>query len=126
MLLLSGSSPAQDSPAQRHGPQFGTFSDLHRVEETGDLLGIEITVLPFYRTAYVIIQYGQGVRAWRSNAGAGVTKTHIHFKVESGPPDVGSPCTGEFSAVVTPGGIKLRVGELDAGFLPRRRSYWAR
>jgi hypothetical protein len=60
LLLVAPVSPAQDSPAQRRGPEFGTFSNLEFNEDTGDVLGFEITVIPGFRTAYVIFSCAEG------------------------------------------------------------------
>ncbi len=123
LLLVASVSQAQDNPAQRRGPEFGTFSNLKFNEDTSDVLGFEITIIPGFRTAYVIFQCAEGAPETPVFVPAQVSAHHIRFIVPVTDP---SSCGGEFTATVGARGIRLKQANNPADFLPRRRSYWAR
>jgi hypothetical protein len=53
LFALSSTLIAQSTPADRHAPIFGTYSNLiYDANETGDIGGTELTVIPQYVTAY--------------------------------------------------------------------------
>ena len=122
--VLLPDSLSQDTPALRHGIGFGTFSDLHCIEESGDVLGTEVTVIPQYTSAYAIFQCAEGAPTTPVLIPVQIRGNQITFKVSS--PE---SCPGTYTGVVTSSGMKLSVTQSDFngnGVLPRRKSYWAR
>jgi hypothetical protein len=121
-LLASTAVLGQATPALRHGPIFGTFTNLRTHEETGDILGAELTVLPQYQTAYVIFQCAEGEATKPVFATAEVKGDTLRFTIG---PDAG-PCAGRYLATATRDGVSLHRDHAPPDvILPRKRSYWA-
>ncbi len=115
---------AQDTRALRQGIVFGTFSDLRYNHQGGDLLGTEITIIPQYRSAYAIVQCASGAVTDPVFVPVQIKGNRITFQIENG-----SLCTGKYTGNIRSRGMLLSVRESDNsgnGFLPRRKSYWAR
>jgi hypothetical protein len=103
---------------------FGTFSDLRYLDEPGDVLGTEITIVPQYRSAYAIFQCAEGEPTDPIFVPVQIKGNRITFQVAKG-----HPCSGTYMGAVTVRGMTLSVRDSDSvgnGFLPRRKSYWAR
>lgn len=130
LVVLATAVHAQSVPAQRHEPAFGTFSNLHYVEEAGDVLGIEITIIPQYKTAYAIFQCAEGAPTDPVFVPVSIKDNHVQFTIRSGD----RSCDGVFTGTITSQGMKLTARSETAGqeayngggFLPRRASYWSR
>jgi hypothetical protein len=125
LALVLGVNPhSQSTPALRRGLVFGTFSDLRYNAEAGDVVGTEITIMPQYRSAYAIFQCAEGAPTDPIFIPVEIKENRITFKVAS--PD---SCPGIYTGIVSANGMKLSVRNSDFngnGFLPRRKSYWAR
>jgi hypothetical protein len=123
--VLAGSMQAQSTPAQRHGLAFGTFSNLHYIAQTGDVVGTEITIIPQHKTAYAIFQCSEGMPDDPVLVPVSINGNQIQFTVRS----QDKSCDGVFTGAITPKGLKLlpqsqkpsEGGEL----LLRRASYWS-
>ena len=104
---------------------FGTFSNLQYVNETGDVIGLEITIVPQYLTAYAIFQCAEGSPSPPVFVPVTIKGNRVSLTVSRG--DTG--CEGIYSGVVTARGLTLdqqQVGPATDRFLPRRASYWSR
>jgi len=93
------------------------------IQETGDLLGAELTVIPQYQTAYVIFQCAEGAPADPVFVPAKIKGGTVEFTVNQ----EGGFCNGKYSATANAKGVRLSsdVSHGSTEFLPRRRSYWA-
>jgi len=124
-LTFVMSAQAQPTPQQRHGINFGTFSNLHYIEEAGDLLGIEITIVPQYKTSYAIVQFAEGWPTEPIFVPIELKGNRFHFVLQTG----GGSYDGDFSGTISQRGMTLHSpSEMydAAGFIPRRASYWTR
>ncbi|WP_433972335.1 hypothetical protein [Tunturiibacter lichenicola] len=128
-VVLATSAQAQSTPDQRHGPAFGTFSSMHYIAQTGDVVGTEITIIPQYQTAYAIFQCSQGAPSDPVFVPVSINGNQIQFTVHTRD----ESCDGVFTGTITARGLKLvaqsenksqkasEAGEL----LSRRASYWS-
>jgi hypothetical protein len=122
-LLVLGAR-AQGTPALRHGIAFGTFSNLRYVDESGDVLGTEITIVPQYRSAYAIFQCAEGAPTNPIFVPVAIKRNRVTFTIKNG-----DGCPGTYNGIVNAKGLTLSVNPTSIegdGFLPRRKSYWAR
>ncbi len=128
--LLAVSMQAQSTPAQRHGPAFGTFSNLHYIDQTGDVVGTELTIIPQYQTAYAIFQCSLGAPSDPVFVPVTINGNQIQFTVHSRD----KSCDGAFTGTITARGMKLvtqsenkspKASEASE-LLSRRASYWSR
>jgi hypothetical protein len=130
LTLLVASMQAQSTPAQRHGPVFGTFSNLHYIDQTGDVVGTELTIIPQYQTAYAIFQCSEGSPSDPVFVPVTINGNQIQFTVHSRD----KSCDGVFTGTMTARGLKLvaqsenkspKASEASE-LLSRRASYWSR
>lgn len=129
LAILAVSTEAQSTPAQRHGQVFGTFSNMHYIEETGDVVGTEITIIPQYKTAYAIFQCAEGAPSNPVFVPVSLNGNQIRFTVHSGD----KSCDGVFTGTITAQGLRLiahsETGGRDAfdwgELLLRQASYWS-
>ena len=120
-VLLTIGMTAQGIP-QRRGLVFGTFSSLRFVEESGDLLGEELIVLPNMNSAYVVFQCAEGNASEPVLVPAVVKGTKIQFSIDQ----KDGMCNGSYVGIASAKGIILKNGSGNhPEFLLRRRSYWA-
>lgn len=111
--------------AEEPYPLTGTYSDLTCIEEEGDVVGTEITILPAFQDVsygyYALVQFAEGVAGMPHLVPATVKGNRITFKVNY----FGHP-GAEFTAIIDKAG-------LTGGFakplgitveLPRKRSFW--
>jgi hypothetical protein len=127
--ILAISAQAQSTPAQRHGPAFGTFSNMHYIAQTGDVVGTEITIIPQYQTAYAIFQCSQGAPSDPVLVPVSISGNQIRFTVHTRD----KSCDGTFTGTITARSLKLTPQSEDknqkaseAGeLLSRRASYWS-
>ncbi len=124
IVVLAAATHSQSTPQQRHGINFGTFSNLRYIEEGGDVLGVEITILPQYETAYAIVQCAEGAPTAPVLVPIELKGNHFHFVLRTGR----SGSDGDFSGTISQRGMTLHsTSEVCAGgFIPRRSSYWSR
>ena len=130
LLGVAGAIHGQSTPRQRHAITFGTFSNLRYIPESGDVLGIEITIVPQYKTAYAIFQCGEGAPTDPVFVPVELKRNHFRFVIRS----QDRSCDGIFIGTITQRGMNLAaVSEVPnqeaynaGGFLPRRLSYWSR
>ena len=127
--LIGSYAIAQPTPTERRGFAFGTFSSLHYVEEAGDVLGIEITIIPQYKTAYAIFQCAEGAPTDPVFVPVSLSGNQVKFTIRSGD----ASCDGVYTGTITAKGMQLMAhregagkAAYNAGFLSRGRSYWAR
>lgn len=45
-FVLTPLARGQSTPSKRHGIAYGTFSNLRYIQESGDLIGTEVTIIP--------------------------------------------------------------------------------
>ncbi|MBB5337998.1 hypothetical protein [Tunturiibacter gelidoferens] len=127
--VLVGSMQAQSTPALRHGPAFGTFSNLHYIDQTGDVVGTEITIIPQHKTAYAIFQCSEGAPSDPVFVPVSLNGRQIQFTVHSRD----KSCDGVFTGTITARGLKLVAQSENKGpkeseggeLLSRRASYWS-
>jgi hypothetical protein len=127
--IIAVSTQAQSTPAQRHAPAFGTFSNMHYIAQTGDVVGTEITIIPQYQTAYAIFQCSEGAPSDPVFVPVSINGNQIRFTVHTRD----KSCDGVFTGTITARGLKLTVQSEDknqkaseAGvLLSRRASYWS-
>ena len=127
--ILAVSMQAQSTPAKRHGQVFGTFSNMHYIEETGDVVGTEITIIPQYKTAYAVFQCAEGAPSDPVFVPVSLNGNQIRFTVHSGD----KSCDGVFTGTLTAQGLRLiaysetRAREASNGgeLLLRQASYWS-
>jgi hypothetical protein len=120
---------AQSTPAQRHGPAFGTFSNLHYIAQTGDVVGTEITIIPQYKTAYAIFQCSEGAPSDPFLVPVSINGNQIQFTVHSRD----KSCEGTFIGTITTRGMTIVAQSDNKGqkapeageLLLRRASYWS-
>ncbi len=124
VLVPLGRCCSQDTPALRHGIVFGTFSDLRYLDEPGDVLGSEITIIPQYHSSYAIFQCAEGAPTDPVFVPVQIKGNRVTFQIEKD-----HPCSGTYTGVISIRGMTLSVRDsasVGNGFLPRRKSYWAR
>jgi hypothetical protein len=119
---------AQSTPAQRHGQAFGTFSNMHYIDQTGDVVGTEITIMPQYQTAYAIFQCSEGAPSDPVLVPVSIDGNQIRFTIHTRD----KSCDGVFTGTITARGLKLVTQSENKGqqaskggeLLSRRASYW--
>jgi hypothetical protein len=127
--VLAVSMQAQSTPALRHGQAFGTFSNMHYIAQTGDVVGTEITIIPQYQTAYAIFQCSQGAPSDPVFVPVSINGNQIQFTVHSRD----KSCDGVFTGTITARSLKLVAQSENKGqkaseaaeLLSRRASYWS-
>ena len=112
ILLAASSSRGQTSLS-------GTYSNLSYHEESGDLVGYEITFLSGKQSGSILFQCAQGADEKPVRLAIVAQATTIHFTVPSG----ASSCSGQYQATLTQKGLRLRGTETDELF-SFRHSYW--
>jgi hypothetical protein len=122
-LALAGLALAQSSTnsVPRHGPLFGTFSSLHFISESGDLVGNEVTVLPQMSFPFVIFQCSEGAPNEPAFVPARIEKNRLTFTIKQND----NPCNGVYTATANSTAMLLK-GPYGTESLPRRKSYWSR
>ncbi len=123
--LTMGMSSANEACSYKSSS--GTYSSFSSHPESGDLLGIEITVLWARGSYYTVFQSSEGEPTVPVIAKADVKDGNIHFIL---PPE--SPYR-EFKGVITPcsvtgsfvGGQLSPIGEKEFT-LEKKNSYWHR
>jgi hypothetical protein len=127
--VLAVSTQAQLTPALRHGQAFGTFSNMHYIDQTGDVVGTEITIIPQYQTAYAIFQCSEGAPSDPVFVPVSINGNQIQFTIHTR--DKG--CDGVFTGTITARGLRLvaqsenknqKASEAEE-LLSRRASYWS-
>lgn len=120
VLLLGAPSPA--GAAEKRDRVTGLFSDMHWVEEAGDVVGTEVLIsyssgMKGHYWAYV--QVAEGSPSPPVLVEATVSGDRVEFTLP------GSKGLGHFVGKVT---AKALVGKFDSSeavvTLPRRKSYW--
>jgi hypothetical protein len=127
--ILAISMQAQSTPAQRHSPAFGTFSNMHYIAQTGDVVGTELTIIPQYQTAYAIFQCSEGTPSDPVFVPVSISGNQIQFTVHTRD----KSCDGNFTGTITAHGLKLIAQSENKGqkpseggeLLSRRPSYWS-
>ena len=127
--ILAVSTQAQSTPALRHGQAFGTFSNMHYIAQTGDVVGTEITIIPQYQTAYAIFQCSEGAPSDPVFVPVSINGNEIRFTVHTRD----KSCDGAFAGTITARGLKLVAPNENKGqkpseageLLSRRASYWS-
>lgn len=98
----------------------GIYSDLHYSQEGGDLLGMELLVVPTESGYAAFVQIAEGGAPYTAMTPVGIAGTHVSFELPPGGAYGGVRFTGEWngsSLVVTwPAG--------DVETLRRGKSYW--
>jgi hypothetical protein len=122
-ILFFGSPLAQ--AAEEPYPLTGTYSDLTCIEEEGDVVGTEITILPAFQDAsyryYALVQFAEGVAGMPQLVPATVNENRISFKVNYfGQP--GAEFTASIDKAGLTGGFAKPLGITVE--LPRKRSFW--
>jgi len=98
----------------------GTFSDMGFVEESGDVVGTEITILFGGNTYWVLYHEAEGQPAEPKLVKAKVNGTSIEFTVQglSGKPRI-------FKGKITKSNLTGSLLGLNESMkLPRKKSYW--
>jgi hypothetical protein len=108
---------------QRKGVAFGSFSSLHYIAEgAGDVVGMELLVIPNMTSAYVVFQCAEGVPSEPALVPAKVIGPKIEFTVKQR----GGMCNGEYRGDANSRGMLLKGSSAKhPEFLLRKRSYWA-
>jgi hypothetical protein len=120
VLLLTSLVAAQS--VQRKGVAFGSFSSLRYLGETGDVVGMELLVMPNMSSSYVVLQCAEGAPSEPVLVPAKVSGTKIEFTVKQ----LGGDCNGEYRGDAnTKGMILKRSSANHPEFLLRKKSYWA-
>jgi hypothetical protein len=121
-VLLPRTAVAQTSSVDTSS-EYGTFSSLRYIEEAGDVLGAEITIVPQFETAYAIFQCAEGVPAAPVFVPLTVRGNHVSFDVNAG-----AFCDGHYVGEVSAKGMQLTNTRepRTTEFLPRKKSYWAK
>lgn len=124
-LLLAGSHASLDA-ASAPPRVTGIFSDLAYVEDSGDVLGIEVILLYSRKGYYAVFQFSEGEPSVPVVAEVTVSGNQIEFTL---PP--GLAYTGKFKGQVGPEGL---TGHFESGQLSPRseaeirlrrgKSYW--
>jgi hypothetical protein len=100
---------------------YGTFSSYTYIEESGDIVGIELVVLPGFKHPEVVFQCAEGAPGETVLSAANVADDKLTFDI---PQD--NMCRGHYIATLTKSGLRLTGDHLDKPeLLPRRKSYWA-
>ena len=88
------------------------------IEETGDLIGLEVTVIPQVQTAYVLLQCAEGVPSKAMMVPAHIGKALVEFNVLKESP----VCAGKYSGTVTARERELKLqGATTLQFLSRQK-----
>lgn len=116
-LLVYGSAGA----GRAHSRIYGTYSNLSRSRQSGDLNGYELTLVAQPGSAYAVFECAQGAPSKTKFVPVRLTGTRISFTVN----DADNACNGEYTGVFGAGGARLHsmvVG--DTQLVPRRMSFW--
>ena len=120
--VLAKTAPVQKSPTPSPDPKVaGVFSDLHWVEEAGDLVGTEVFLFRGRDGYWALLQLAEGAPADPSLVSATVSGTAVEFPFPAfGPKAVfkGQVTTTRLEGAVTGGSAPVTIS------LPRRGSYW--
>lgn len=118
LLLLSSTGWGVSQPKVT-----GIFSNLHYIEEAGDVLGVEISIIYSTSGYFAFIQCAEGAPSKPVLVVAKVNGNHIQLASHDDP---ASHCPkASFSGKDTATGLQGTFdGTTYPGFLKRRKGYW--
>jgi len=117
-LLVLIAFTANASAQQSHLRVTGIYSDLHL--SSGDLLGIELLIIPAKSGYQAFVQIAEGDVPYAAVVPVIVEGAGFDFTLP-----VGSMYSGQhFEGSFTPWGLVLKWGHGQTEVLRRRRSYW--
>ena len=102
----------------------GTFSNLEFIEESGDLVGMEIKIVPTgdrYQAAVIV---SEGAPNAMVVVDVRVDGTSIEFEVPAA--DAGWKFSGRVTAKSLSGMVTYASGQTEKVILPRQCGYWDR
>lgn len=98
----------------------GIFSDMHFVQEAGDVVGMEVFIMYTEKGYYAVVQFAEGTPLIPVIVPVNVDKSSVRFIVP-----LATGASGKFLGVVTEEGL---LGKFENGGdkfkLMRRKSYW--
>ena len=101
----------------------GTYSNLHYIEESGDLLGEEIKIVPGWPEYQGAFQAAQGGPEKLVIVDIKVDGAKIRFTIPDSSSYAGE-FTGEVENAVLKGQFRFKSGVLEKVELPRGKGYW--
>ena len=109
--------------AQLRTGVYGTYSNLARSAESGDLNGYELTlVAQSGRGAVAVFECAHGAESKTVFVPVQVVGRRLSFRIQ----DEGNDCNGDYSGVLVAGGLRLHSAAIgDTEFVPRAVSFWA-
>ena len=101
----------------------GTYSNLKYNSEGGDLIGVEVHIVPGHQGVKAIVQFASGDVGDPVVVDVVATGTHVHFEMPAG-----FKIQGTFDGTVSSQGLEGTFsnsrGVQKHLVLPRTRSYW--
>ena len=125
VCILAGCCAARGPAGSgTHRPRVtGTFSSLHYSEESGDLGGMEISIIPADVAGewqfFAVFQVAFGVPEEPILVPAKITGSQVEFGFPGG-----GGFTGEVMEVGLRGTVTYQGGVQEIVTLPRKKSYW--
>ncbi|CAN5478150.1 hypothetical protein BH10ACI4_BH10ACI4_17530 [soil metagenome] len=117
LTMLTLPTPAHALPSAL----YGTYSSYRFIPESGDIIGIELVILPGSPHPNVVFQCAEGAPGETVFAAATVSGNTLDFVVPSE-----NMCGGRYHVSMAKGGIRLTGGTAkQQTVLPRHKSYWA-
>jgi len=120
LLLFSALAPALSAP-QVHPRVPGVYSDLHYNSEGGDLLGMELLIIPSDPSGYrAFVQIAEGGAPFAVIVPLLVDGSRVEFTLPAGSAYSGEHFIGTLSSTK----LVLRWGQGQQETLLRSKSYW--
>ena len=118
LLMLIVIGPA--SVEAKEGRITGIFSDMHFVQEAGDVVGMEVFILYTGEGYYAVVQFAEGNPLVPVVVPVKVYKSSVSFTVP-----LSTGASGKFIGIVSEEGL---IGKFENGgekfILKRNKSYW--
>jgi hypothetical protein len=120
LLLASALAPAASAP-QPHARVSGVYSDIHYNSEGGDLLGMELLIIPSDPSGYrAFVQIAEGGPPFAVIVPILVDGSRVEFTLPAGSAYSGEHFIGTLSSTK----LALRWGKSQQETLLRGKSYW--